>query len=82
LFRIYSRYIARGHASGAFPEADRRTAADVIFGLVESVITADDSFRRRATTPAVIADAALRICGVSPNRVRVIGRRARDFGDW
>jgi AcrR family transcriptional regulator len=82
LFRIYSRYIARGYASGAFPEADRRTAADVIFGLVESVITAEDSFRRRGTTPAVIADAALRICGVSPSRVRVIGRRARGFGDW
>jgi AcrR family transcriptional regulator len=82
LFRIYARHIARGCASGAFAEADRRTAADVIFGLVESVITADDPFRRRSRTPDVIADASLRICGVSPGRVRAIGRRAREFGDW
>lgn len=82
LFRIYARHIARGCASGAFAEADRRTAAEVIFGLVESVITAGDSFRRRSTTPDVLADASLRICGVSPGRVRAIGRRAREFGDW
>jgi AcrR family transcriptional regulator len=82
LFRIYARHIARGCASGAFADADRRTAADVIFGLVESVITADDTFRHRSTTPDVIADASLRICGVSPGRVRAIGRRAREFGDW
>jgi AcrR family transcriptional regulator len=82
LFRTYARQVARGCASGAFADADRRTAADVVFGLVESVITADDSFRRRSTTPDVMADAALRICGVTPSRVRTIGRRAREFGDW
>ena len=82
LFRIYARSIARGCASGAFAEADRRTAADVVFGLVESVITADQPFRRRSTTPDVIADASLRICGVSPGRVRAIRRRARGLGDW
>jgi AcrR family transcriptional regulator len=82
LFRVYARQVARGCSSGEFAEADRRTAADVVFGLVESVITADDYFRRRSTTPAVIADAALRICGVSPNRVRVVGRRAAAIRDW
>jgi AcrR family transcriptional regulator len=82
LFRIYARQIARGVASGAFAEADRRTAANVVFGLVESVITADDSMRHRSTTPSVIADASLRICGVAPSRVRAIGRRAHRFGDW
>jgi AcrR family transcriptional regulator len=82
LFRIYVRHVARGCASGAFADADRRTAPDVIFGLVESVITADDAFRHRSTTPGVIADASLRICGVSPGRVRAIGRRALALNDW
>jgi AcrR family transcriptional regulator len=82
LFRVYARHIARGYESGVFADADRRNAADVIFGLVESVITADNRFRRRATTPDVIADASLRICGVSPGRVRAIARGAREFGDW
>jgi AcrR family transcriptional regulator len=82
LFRIYVRHVARGCASGAFADADRRTAPDVVFGLVESVITADDSFRHRSTTPGVIADASLRICGVSPGRVRAIGRRALALNDW
>ena len=82
LFRTYARQIARGVASGTFAEADRRTAADVVFGLVESVITADESFRRRASTPNVVADASLRICGVAPGRVRAVCRRARVFSDW
>jgi hypothetical protein len=82
LFRTYARYVARGVASGVFAEADRRTAAHVVFGLVESVITAGDSLRRRSTTPSVIADASLRICGVAPSRVRAIGRRAPHFDDW
>jgi 3-methyladenine DNA glycosylase/8-oxoguanine DNA glycosylase len=41
------------------------------------VITASPAFRRRSTTPVVIADASLRACGVSPGRARTIARAAR-----
>jgi len=72
--------IARGVASGAFAEADRRhRGGRRPVGLVESVITADRSMRRRSATPSVIADASLRICGVAPSRVHAIGRRAQGF---
>lgn len=77
LFRVYARLIARGYDTGAFREADPRTSTDVVFGLVESVITASHSFRRRPTTPVVIADAALRICGMPPGRARAVARAAR-----
>jgi len=76
LFRVYGRFIARGCASGDFPEADPRGSADVVFGLVESVITASPSFRRRSTTPVVIADAVLRVCGVAPTQARRVARAA------
>lgn len=82
LFRIYARQIARGRTSGVFAETDGPNAAHVVFGLVESVITAEDSFRRDPNTPEVMADAALRVCGVTPNRVRAAARRARTFPDW
>jgi len=72
LFRVYSRHIDRGIASGDLPAADGRTTCEVVFGLVESVITATPHFRRDATTPAVIADATLRVCGVSRSRIRRI----------
>jgi AcrR family transcriptional regulator len=77
LFRVYGRVIARGYESGAFPQADPRSSVHVVFGLVESVITASPAFRRRSTTPVVIADASLRACGVSPGRARTIARAAR-----
>jgi hypothetical protein len=74
LFRVYVRQIARGCDSGDFPRADPDTTGEVVFGLVESVITARPNFRRRAATPVVIADAALRVCGVAPSRVRAVAR--------
>jgi AcrR family transcriptional regulator len=77
LFRVYARLIARGHDEGTFREADPRVAPVVVFALVESVITALPAFRRNPTTPAVIADAALRVCGVTPGRARQIARAAR-----
>ncbi|HWD54952.1 MAG TPA: TetR/AcrR family transcriptional regulator [Acidimicrobiales bacterium] len=77
LFRVYARLIARGYDAGTFREADPRMSAEVVFGLVESVITASHSFRQRSTTPVVIADAALRICGVPPGRARAVARAAR-----
>jgi AcrR family transcriptional regulator len=77
LFRVYVRQIARGCENGDFLRADPNTTGEVVFGLVESVITARPHFRRRATTPVVIADAALRICGVTPSRVRAVARTSR-----
>ncbi|HEX4162118.1 MAG TPA: TetR/AcrR family transcriptional regulator [Acidimicrobiales bacterium] len=74
LFRVYVRQIARGCESGDFLRSDSNTTGELVFGLVESVITARPHFRRRATTPVVIADAALRICGVAPSRVRAVAR--------
>ncbi len=81
LFRVYGRLIARGYASGDFPQADSRGSVDVVFGLVESVITASPAFRRRTTTPVVIADAALRVCGVAPGRARTVARTAEHLND-
>jgi AcrR family transcriptional regulator len=72
LFRVYSDQIARGFVSGAFVEGEPRTTSELVFGLVESVILARPQFRRRSTTPAVMADAALRICGVADARLRLI----------
>ena len=77
LFRVYARLIARGYDTGVFREADPRVSTDLVFGLVESVITASHSFRRRPTTPVVIADAALRICGMPPSKARAVARSAR-----
>lgn len=72
LFRVYSDQIARGFVSGAFTQGEPRTTSELVFGLVESVILARPQFRRRSTTPAVMADAALRICGVDESRFRLL----------
>jgi AcrR family transcriptional regulator len=72
LFRQYSSHISRGIASERLPLADPWTTCELVFGLVESVITARPQMRRRASTPSVIADGALRLCGVSTARIRRI----------
>jgi AcrR family transcriptional regulator len=72
LFTRYSSQISRGIAAGIFPQADPESTTDLVFGLVESVITARPQLRRRMTTPAVIANAALRLCGVRPARIRAM----------
>ncbi len=78
LFRVYVRQIARGCDGGAFVRGDPTTTGELVFGLVESVITARPQFRRRATTPVVIADAALRVCGVTPSRLRAVARTSQE----
>jgi AcrR family transcriptional regulator len=70
LFRIYTRQIARGMAEELFLPADPLTTSEVVFGLVESVIMARPEFRKKSTTPPVLASAALRVCGVTPARIR------------
>ena len=81
LFKEYSSQISRGIAAELLPYADSWATADLVFGLVESVITARPQLRRRGSTPMVIADAALRLCGVRPTRIRTIPSLVARFED-
>jgi AcrR family transcriptional regulator len=81
LFKEYSSQISRGIAAGSLPLADPWTTCDLVFGLVESVITARPQMRRRAATPSVIADGALRLCGVRSTRIKNIPALVARFED-
>jgi AcrR family transcriptional regulator len=81
LFKEYSRLISRGIVAGSLPLADPWTTGDLVFGLVESVITARPQMRRRATAPSVIADGALRLCGVRAARIKSIPALAERLED-
>jgi AcrR family transcriptional regulator len=72
LFAQYSSLVATGMADGSLPLANPDTTADLVFGLVESVITARPQLRRREGTAVATADGALRLCGVRPARLRVM----------
>jgi AcrR family transcriptional regulator len=72
LFTEYSALIATGFAEGSLPIASTGTTTDLVFGLVESVITARPPVRRRESTPVAIADGALRLCGVRAARIRAM----------
>jgi AcrR family transcriptional regulator len=82
LFKVYADQIVRGIDSGLLPRAQRDTSVEVVFGLVESVIIARASFRRLTTTPVVMADAALRTCGVSSGRIRRAAAAQHQLEDW
>jgi AcrR family transcriptional regulator len=82
LFKVYADQIVRGIDSGLLPRAQRDTSVEVVFGLVESVIIARASFRRLTTTPVVMADAALRTCGVSSGRIRKAAAAQHQLEDW
>ena len=69
LSSFYRRAIRAGVEADVFPAGAGPTAPDLVFGLVESVITAKAVVRADPTTPAQIADAALRMLGVPPNRL-------------
>jgi AcrR family transcriptional regulator len=75
LFSYYRRAIRAGVRSELFPAGARPTAPELVFGLVESVITAKPVVRADPSTPSQIADAALRMLGVPPGRLE----RARDL---
>jgi len=79
LLSFYRRAIRAGAQSGAFPAGTRPTTPDLVFGLVESVITAKPVVRTDPTTPSQIADAALRMLGVPPARLERARRRALAF---
>ncbi|MGA2303648.1 MAG: TetR/AcrR family transcriptional regulator [Acidimicrobiales bacterium] len=70
LFKEYMDHIARGMAGNFFAPGELGSASDLVFGLVESVITGRPQMRRRASTPSDIADGALRLCGVRAARIR------------
>jgi AcrR family transcriptional regulator len=72
LFNEYSSQIGRAISEGLLPDADPDTSCELVFGLVESIITARPVLRRRPNTPSVMADGALRLCGVRPARLRAI----------
>jgi AcrR family transcriptional regulator len=82
LMRVYAAQIERGRVSGELPRAETTASTDVIFGLAESVITARPRFRRHPETPATIADAALRVCGVTERRIRTIQREVALLEEW
>ncbi|MGA2838461.1 MAG: TetR/AcrR family transcriptional regulator [Acidimicrobiales bacterium] len=78
LSSCYRRAIRTGTEIGLFPAATRATAPDLVFGLVESVITAKPVVRADPATPALVADSALRMLGVTPARLE----RARSRAVW
>jgi AcrR family transcriptional regulator len=70
LFKTYEEQIRRGITSGYLPRADVTDTPDIVFGLVESVITARPRVRKQPDTSTRMADAALRICGAPEARLR------------
>jgi AcrR family transcriptional regulator len=72
LFTQYSSLIAMGLVEGSLPTVVPGTTTDLVFGLVESVITARPQLRRRESTPVALADGALRLCGVRAARIRAM----------
>jgi AcrR family transcriptional regulator len=69
LFSFYRRAIRDGVQSDLFPAGAGSTAPELVFGLVESVITAKPVVRADPRTPSQIADGALRMLGVPPARL-------------
>ena len=79
LFSFYRRVIRSGVEAELFPAGSGPMAPDLVFGLVESVITAKSGVRADQTTPSQIADAALRMLGVPPIRLERARTRAVRF---
>lgn len=79
LSSFYRRAIHSGVEAELFPAGSGPTAPDLVFGLVESVITAKAVVRDDPTTPAQIADAALRMLGVPQQRLERARNKAVRF---
>ncbi|HEX7444093.1 MAG TPA: TetR/AcrR family transcriptional regulator [Acidimicrobiales bacterium] len=79
LSSFYRRAVRAGVGAELFPAGTGPTAADLVFGLVESVITAKAVVRADPTTPSQIADAALRMLGVPQQRLERARARAVRF---
>jgi AcrR family transcriptional regulator len=81
LFAFYRRQVRAGLDAGVFGSVDPSTAPDLVFGLVESIITARSAVRRDPVMPDRVADAALRVLGVPSARVTRARTRGREFLD-
>ena len=81
VFAFYRREVRAGLEAGVFGSVDPVTAPDLVFGLVESVITARPTVRNDPVMPDRVADAALRILGVPSARVTRARTRGRHFLD-
>jgi AcrR family transcriptional regulator len=79
LFGFYRRQVRAGLGAGVFGSVDPSTAADLVFGLVESTITARPVVRNDPVMPDRVADAALRVLGVPATRVNRARIRGRQF---
>jgi AcrR family transcriptional regulator len=77
LFKEYMDQIARGIGDKRFAPGEPGNTTDLVFGLVESVITGRPHMRRRASTPSDVADGALRLCGVRAARIRAMPAHLR-----
>jgi len=77
LFKEYMGHIDRGVTEELFAPGEPETLSDLVFGLVESVITGRPQMRRRASTPSDIANGALRLCGVRSSRIRAMPAQRR-----
>lgn len=77
LFKEYMGHIERGVAGRLFAPGEPEALSDLVFGLVESVITGRPQLRRRASTTSDIADGALRLCGVRDSRIRAMPAKRR-----
>lgn len=82
LMDCYDHQVQAGLARGVFTCARPELATDMVFGLVESVITGRAELRSDPATPATFADASLRLLGVGAASVAAARRAAarRDPG--
>jgi AcrR family transcriptional regulator len=81
LIDFYHRQIHDGADAGLFPFGALPYAPDLVFGLVESVITASPAVRADRDVPASVADAALRILGVPLVRLGRAHRNGVHFSE-
>lgn len=72
----YGHQIEAGLANGDFTCSRPPLATDLVFGLVESVITAPAELRSDPAAPAAFADAALGLLGVTAGGIRSARRAA------
>lgn len=73
----YRHQIEAGLATGDYTCTHPPLATDLVFGLVESVITGPAELRRNPAAPETFADASLRLLGVSAAGIRSARRAAR-----
>jgi AcrR family transcriptional regulator len=79
LFDFYRLQVTEGVQAGAFSADALPLGSDLVFGLVESVITANASVRDDPLISTSIADGSLHLLGVPTPRVRTARRAGTQF---